>query len=740
MRLPSSIRGRLAILVLTVLVPISCVSVAAAVKVYRDTQQEVLAVALEAAKALALVVERELAVRSAVLTTLAASSSLDRGDFKAFHQEATNVVPTGQDAIMLFDPSGAQRINTRTAFGTQPLPRLASLAEAAGPVPMVSDLYMAPIGRSHSFAVRAAVTVAGQPGWHLTMGSFAGQLQRIYAQQTLPVTWVSTVLDGKGQVVARSKDVERYIGRSATADMLARVRHEREGTHETQALDGTLVVTAFSRVPGTPWTVLIGLPRAENQAAAWRAFGLVLGAAALITLVCMGFAAGIARTLAEPVHRLQAQAAALGRGEPVQDVPDGLAETDAVQHELAAASRALREADQRSRAQVAEAVAEAQKAQLTALSAQKQEALGRLTAGIAHDFNNLLQTMVTGLALLERECPDGRPRAALAACQRAVQKAAQLARQLMAFGRAQPGHQAHVDIGASLAQMRDLLQGAVQGAVRFTLELPAASLAVRVDPVQLELAVLNLVLNARDALKSTGRVEVRAEARQLAAGEVQGLPAGDYVAVSVTDDGEGIPDDVLQRVFEPFFTTKPQGKGSGLGLAQVYGFARQQQGAALVDSRLGQGTTVTLLLPRAEQAQTAAAAAGVPPAGVGRYSGRVLFVEDDSLVRGVVSQALEEAGFRVVVAASAEDALALARSRADLDVVLTDVVMPGGQSGVDLARTLRVLRPALPVILASGYAEALAEDRFEFPVLAKPYDPARVAERLAELIAQAMHA
>ena len=206
----------------------------------------------------------------------------------------------------------------------------------------------------------------------------------------------------------------------------------------------------------------------------------------------------------------------------------------------------------------------------------------------------------------------------------------------------------------------------------------------------------------------------------------------------MADDGEGIPEDVLPRVFEPFFTTKPQGKGSGLGLAQVYAFARQQQGAALVDSRVGEGTTVTLWLPRAEPAQQPAPPEAAPPPSAGRYSGRVLFVEDDSLVRGVVSQALEEAGFKVVVAASAEDALALARSREDLDVVLTDVVMPGGQSGVDLARTLRVLRPALPVILASGYAEALGEDLFEFPVRAKPYDPSRVAERLAALIAQAL--
>ncbi len=252
--------------------------------------------------------------------------------------------------------------------------------------------------------------------------------------------------------------------------------------------------------------------------------------------------------------------------------------------------------------------------------------------------------------------------------------------------------------------------------------------------MQLELAVLNLVLNARDAIKRTGRIEVSAQNRTVGEGEVQGLPAGAYIALSVRDDGEGIPADVLPHVFEPFFTTKSEGKGTGLGLAQVYAFSRQHNGTALVSSTPGHGTTVTVLLPRSPDEMAHAAPPSAESTRRGRYAGTVLFVEDDSLVRGVVSQSLEDAGFTVVVASNAEDALALARSRTDLDVVLTDIVMPGGQSGLDLAKTLRVLRPALPVVLASGYSDAL-EDVTGFSVVAKPYDAAQVAERLHQLTA-----
>jgi CheY-like chemotaxis protein len=276
--------------------------------------------------------------------------------------------------------------------------------------------------------------------------------------------------------------------------------------------------------------------------------------------------------------------------------------------------------------------------------------------------------------------------------------------------------------------------------VTFTVSAPEGLWQVRADPVQLELAVLNLVLNARDALKQAGRIGVSAQNRVLREGEVEGLAPGEYVSISVRDDGEGIRPDVLARIFEPFFTTKPPGKGTGLGLAQVYAFSRQHNGTTLVDSVVGEGTSITILLPRAsgDMARVEPPAAGA--AGAARYSGTVLFVEDDSLVRGVVCQALEEAGYKVLVASNAEDALALARSRLDLDVVLTDVVMPGGQSGVDLAKTLRVLRPALPVVLASGYAEALQGVEGEFALVGKPYDAAQLAERLSQLISSAADA
>jgi CheY-like chemotaxis protein len=250
---------------------------------------------------------------------------------------------------------------------------------------------------------------------------------------------------------------------------------------------------------------------------------------------------------------------------------------------------------------------------------------------------------------------------------------------------------------------------------------------VQVDPVQLELAVLNLALNARDAMPDGGRIVIRVRNHLLAEGEVAGLPAGEHVEVTVADDGEGMPPEVMQHVFEPFYTTKPLGKGTGLGLAQVYSFATYSRGAATVNSQPGIGTEVTIWLPRSTAAAAHEAEAPVAQPGR-RYQGTVLLVEDDGLVRNLTAQALQGMGFAVEVAASAEEAIALARAKPEIDVVLSDIVMPGGQSGVDLARTLRVLRPALAVVLASGYAQALETD---VPVIAKPYNVDQVAEVLA---------
>ncbi|ARN19164.1 hybrid sensor histidine kinase/response regulator [Piscinibacter gummiphilus] len=736
-----SVRRRLMLLTLGVLLPTSGISLFAAYTIHVEARKSLTSAASETARALSLVADREVAYRAGVLKTLAVSPALDREDLRAFYEQARAVSPGADNAVMLTDLSGRTLINTRAPFS------LLSVPQAPVPAPpdlgridsrpIVSDLYMSPVTRQQSFLVWIPVMRDGQVRMHVSMASVASQLQRIFDQQQLPAGWTGTLVDAKGRVLARSADADKMIGRSATPDMLERLRLDTRGVHETVTLDGTKVFTVFSRAPDSGWSVLIGVPRDELSRPALEALRTML----LISAAMWGLAAlaavWLGRSIEGPVALLQSDAEALGAGNVVRPKPTGLAETDVVQQLLATASRELRDNEANLQRRVKSAVAEAERAQRVALATQKLEALGRLTGGIAHDFNNLLQTMSSGVQLAGKLASDPRATKALGACERAIGKAVKLTRQLMSFGRAQPGHREVVDLARQFDGLADLVRGAVREGVTVELDPGDNTSPVLLDPVQFELAVLNLVLNARDAMKGRGggTITVRAFNRRVNDNEIPGLRGGDYVAVGVTDSGHGIASDLLPRVFEPFFTTKAVGEGTGLGLAQVYAFAVQTGGLATVRSEMGRGTTVTLFLP-ASNAVPSVATATPLATPVPTRSGTVLLVEDDALVRGLTAQALEDCGFSILVASSGPDALAIAASRQDIDAVLSDVVMPGGMSGVDLVHALQRQRPGLPVILVSGYAAVL--DTTDLPVrtIAKPYAIDDIARLLAEAIAE----
>ena len=679
----NTVRRRLMALVLLMLVPTTAVSLVAALSLYTDERDAVAAAALETAKALSLVADREFAVRAAVLRTLAGSPALQRGDLQTFHEEAKAAAPSFENTVILVAPDGQQVINTRVPYGQGPLPKSRSSnlqREVKDSGMSVSDLYMAPLGKQPSFAVYVPVKREGATGWYLGMGSFASQLQRVFAQQTLPEGWVGGLYDGNGVLVARNTEPERFVGRAAPAELLAVFPTQTHGFAVTKTFNGVPVQAVFHRAPDSGWTVALGLPMEALRRPAWRAFGAMMLISLLFTAATLALALWLGRSIVQPVRQLQGDAEALGRGEVVDERDTGLYETDVVQHGLARASRDRWEAEGRLQETVQEAVAETERAQRAALGAQKLEALGRLTGGIAHDFNNLLQTMTTGLQIASRLSNDDRARSALLACERALSKAVKLTRQLLTFGRVQPGHLETVDVATQLGGLAELVHGAVSTAIAVKMKVDPDVWPVHIDPVQLELAILNLAINSRDAIANHGEIVIEAGNRTLGDGEVPDLPAGEYVRIAVTDNGEGMSPEHLQHVFEPFFTTKPVGKGSGLGLAQVYGFTRKSLGTATVDSEERRGTTVTLWLPRSHRPVTVMDP-GALPVEPGTFHGTVLLVEDDSLVRGTTSQALEDLGFKVVVAGNADDAMSLVKVRDDIDVVLSDIVMPGPAVG-----------------------------------------------------------
>ncbi|TAL87455.1 MAG: PAS domain-containing sensor histidine kinase [Rhodanobacter sp.] len=357
--------------------------------------------------------------------------------------------------------------------------------------------------------------------------------------------------------------------------------------------------------------------------------------------------------------------------------------------------------------------------------AQKMEAIGQLTGGIAHDFNNLLMIIAGSLDLLEIRVADN-PGAQLylTTARQGVSRGAKLTQQLLAFSRRQDLRVEAVCLDQLIATFQNLLDRAIGETVILNIAPAAGRWLCQTDPHQLETAILNLAINARDAMPQGGTLTIATETRSLdqREGALLGGKAGDYVVVSITDTGTGMSPDMLTKVFEPFFTTKEIGKGTGLGLSQVYGFARQSGGFVSIASVLGQGTTVSILLPRAIE-QTRPRADDSLQEEV-RGSGTVLVVEDDHDVRQIAGSMLRNLGYRVLEADKGRTALKMIEQHRSVDLVFSDVIMPGEMSGFDLARAIKAEHPRIPILLTSGYTgqqgplEAVHGDA---KILRKPY-------------------
>jgi nitrogen-specific signal transduction histidine kinase/CheY-like chemotaxis protein len=376
------------------------------------------------------------------------------------------------------------------------------------------------------------------------------------------------------------------------------------------------------------------------------------------------------------------------------------------------------------------------------VQAQKMDAIGKLTGGIAHDFNNLLAAVIGGLSVIEKraELPPDQQRV-LEMTRRAAEQGSDLVRRLLAFARRQRLEPHPVDLHSLRNAVVDLLTHTLGGLMNFEWEIGDGVWRVFADRAQLELALMNLIINARDAMPAGGTVTIVAENRKVGAGELPGAPAGDYVRLAIRDSGTGIPRENLEKVLEPFFTTKEVGKGSGLGLSMVYGFAKQSNGAFLLDSEPGEGTTAELWLPRAPHKKAMAdppASEEAPCAKPGKMrSLRVLLVDDHEEVRSTTAAMLSDCGHQVVEAATGTKAVEVLNEReCDFDLMITDYAMPN-VSGAEFLRKARELCPNVPALMITGYADAEAiSDRPEgVEILLKPFTPRKLEaaiERVCE--------
>ncbi len=580
--------------------------------------------------------------------------------------------------------------------------------------PQISEPFRLPDGRWTAIMFHPVNGAGGRPAGYAVAFLNMLYFENFYRAVQLPENGAILLHRRDGTVLARYPHADTLIGASfghlaPWTDVLD--RGEVAGTMIMDSpLDGNRRVLAIRALKLFP--VAVNVSVGERQVLApWRRQTVILGssAAAAAIAVC-----ALLLMLAQRSHQVET---------------------------LFRAARAASAATAAANAELRHEMEERARTEEALRHAQRAEAIGQLTGGVAHDFNNLLAVVMGNIDLLERSAAasDATMLGRLATMRAAVERGATLTGQLLAFARRQPLLPRAVDLNGLLSGLADLLRSGLGRGVALEMRLHEGLCPALVDATQMELAVLNLAVNARDAMPNGGvlRLETGIE-RRAAPQRPEEPPAGDYVWVAVRDTGTGMPPEILARAFEPFFTTKEVGRGSGLGLSQVYGLAKQSGGGLHLASAPGRGTSITVFLPCAEAPQAAAAPSQPAPSrAAGRA--RVLVVDDDAAVRATTGALLRDLGYAVVEAAGGPAALDRLRADPEIEVMLTDVVMPG-MTGPEVARRAQMERPLLPVVFVSGYAdpEALTGDRGMGDLLRKPFRPAELAERIEAALAEAV--
>ncbi|WP_431856638.1 ATP-binding protein [Azospirillum sp.] len=674
-------RRPLVLLVLAALLPLVVLSATLSTAWLMHLQDEMRDGAFEQVDRVAALLDRELAAQIEVLRALAQSPLLDGAVDEAAFATLAERVRQGRPLwrrVSLSDPEGNRLVDVPGPVGG----RMGKVVEPDSHArivqtrrPVIGPIVRGP--RHTAFAIRVPVQRGDRLPYVLSAVVMPDGVRGLL-DHGLPPGWVAAVVDSEGLVVATSRGGNPdHIGRKASDGALAARAAAAKGLYDgPNTINGHATKVAYRVLPDSFWSVHVGIPRDMYTAPFVRAVWLLAGGAVLSLLLVASFLWLLAREM----RTRRAEEAALEEG-------------------------------------------------------RRMEALGRMTGGVAHDFNNLLMIAQGGAESIRNRPHDTERVVRYAdAILTAVQRGEALTRQLLAFARRSPQEPVSFLLQDRADELLTLLSRSTRADIAVTLAVPAELWPIFADPDGLEVALVNLAVNARDAMPGGGRLDIDAENVTLAGGRrVAGLGGdplgGDYVVVRVRDTGTGIRAEDLGRIFEPFYTTKAVGKGTGLGLSQVMGYARQSGGAVTADSRLGEGTTFTLYLPRAVQ----------PPVRPARRTdetvsddaGRILLVEDNPEVARAAEGMLAAAGHRVTWAPSGPAALARIDAGEAFDAVLSDIVMEGGLSGLELAQRLRERRPALPIVLMTGYSEALAAGVPDgLSVLSKPFGQ---AEALAAL-------
>ena len=533
-------------------------------------------------------------------------------------------------------------------------------------------------------------------------------------RQLLRSAGLEAVIDPSGDLLLEALPSGMAAGSVVTDDALVRINQGR-------------LAAAIAEQP--PWSdfPFVLLVRRSAAREGSKSIEAVVNATVLERPLHPASLISAARAAVRARQRQRLAAEYLAERERAEKQLRDLAET--LEQKVTERTRDLAAANDRLTAEIAER----ERAEARLVQAQKMEAIGQLTGGIAHDFNNLLTVVVGSLDLALRRCEDEAVLRLVKNALLAAERGATLTAQLLTFSRRQRLSPVPIDINKVVAGMREMMARTIGPQIRIETDLEADVWHALADQTQLEMMVLNLAINSRDAMPRGGRIVIRTRnVPRVPQSLGSELETGEYVCISVHDDGPGMPPEVLAHAFEPFFTTKAQGKGTGLGLAQLYGFAKQSGGVAKIESEPGEGTAVAIYLPRTRQ-KISHDASNPHDGHRGRHA-KILVVDDDHDVRTVTSDTIHELGYMAVTVASAEEAIAKLRAER-FDLLITDVAMPG-TDGVELARQARAIDERLPILFSSGYADVqtFGEELSDETVLRKPFRIADIASRIQKVL------
>jgi PAS domain S-box-containing protein len=599
--------------------------------------------------------------------------------------------------ILLTGRGGGPERNPVAAAFAETLGNVTFLERPFHPTTLISIVRAAVRGRRRQYEARARLEEISEAERQLQTALHAGHLG----------SWTLAI---ENMVLDASETCRAHFGRKADApftyDDLLRAAHPEDADHMQRVMDHTLRTGVDYAIEyRTIW------PDGSSHWVDMRARALKDPSGSMLQLV--GVSSDItARKMSElDRERLVAELAA---------------EREALSDLTLTLENRVRE---RTRELTVE-ISAREKAQEQLLQSQKMESIGQLTGGIAHDFNNLLTAVMGNLELLRKQSPgNARAQRLIDGAIQGAERGASLTQRMLAFARQQDLKTNSMDIASLLNGMHDLLERSLGPQIALRLNVSDGLPPAQVDANQVELAILNLAINARDAMPDGGSIEIRAEQAQ--PDGVRNSAAGPYIRIQVRDTGSGMDAETLKKAVEPFFSTKPLGKGTGLGLSMVHGLAVQLGGSLELSSEIGKGTIATLWLPIATKAAVAAVASA--PQKEAARAAVILVVDDDPLIAMSTVDMLEDLGHTAIEANSAKQALAIVEGGQELDLMMTDQAMPG-MTGTELAEIVRGKRPNLPVLLATGYADLPAGQRSSLPRLSKPYHQSQLQSEIEKLL------